>query len=829
MRLYTESIFHFVVTISVLFSANAYADNLEHLLGLSLEELSQVPVGIGARGGERSAFSSTAPIKIITSQDLNRTGFGGTARALQRLLPSMNLSHVSVSDGDDHVRSFSLRGMSGDQVLVLVNGKRLHHSALLHPFDHIGSGRTGVDLNTISLTAIDRVEVLKDGAAAQYGSDAIAGIINIVLRDKVEHSVGAGWGQTKEGDGNTSRVTFKTGNESESSDSFIFLSGEIRNRSDTNRAGIDRRIYYFDGDPRNDDPELNNLRNSWTGDPDSQDLFIAFNSRLNLINDFDFYSFGNLTRRETQSTGFYRLPNDSRNVREIYPHGFLPFIVSDLRDLTLTLGFEGLARKWDWDFSNNFGHNELAIDVENSLNTSLGVASPTKFDIGTLSTFQYLANLDLHRHFHDDWHHPLSVAIGFELRWERYEIKAGDPASYMNGEVPIIDGPNAGNLASIGSQVFPGFTPANATNQSRYSFATYVDIDKNLTDSWLGQVALRYEYYDDFGSTFNGKLASSYNLNDSVVFRGSTSTGYRAPSLGQSHFTSTFTDTFGGELMEVSHLPVTSSVAQALGAKALEPEESVHVNIGVGVKFANRYHASMDLFWAKVKNVIARSGSIFQDVDIFGQEVVDILQGANHAAVVFQNNAIDSKMWGLDLELKAEFLLSNQNRLTLSSAYHYNDVQLDGDVTVPSTLGPESAEAIFGRSQIGRLEDYQPKDNVNLSSVVEGWDFSFLFRCIRFGKTESIPSADIADFDQSYDAHWVADIRVDYRLSDALDLGFGINNVFDEYPDYASSVEDAQALGLEQIEGPNGIYPYQVNSPFGYNGTSYYFTADYQF
>lgn len=817
------------LAVLVMAPVNIHADTLDHLLGLSLEELSQVPVTTGSRGEQRSAFLSTAPIKVITSEELNRTGFGETARALQRLLPSMNLSHVSVSDGDDHVRSFSLRGLSVDQVLVLVNGKRLHHSALLHPFDHIGSGRTGVDLNTIPLTAIKHIEILQDGAAAQYGSDAIAGIINIILKDQIEHKVALTIGETKEGDGNNTRMEFATGIESDSSTSFLSVTGELRNRADTNRTGVDTRTYFFDGDPRNDDPELNNLRNSMSGDPDSQDLFLTYNSRLKLQDDIYFYSFGNLNYRETQSPGFYRLPKDSRNVRAIYPDGFLPFIASDLKDLTLTLGFDGSVREWGWDFSNNFGQNEFAVNVENSLNTSLGTASPTEFDAGTLSTFQYLANLDLYRQIYAGWRHPLSVAIGFELRWERYEIKAGEPSSYENGGVPILDGPDAGNLASVGSQVFPGFTPANATNQSRYNFASYIDLEKNLTERLAGQLALRYEYYDDFGSTFNGKLASRFKLTDSIVVRGATSTGFRAPSLGQSHFTSTFTDVFGDGLLEVSHLPVTSTVAQSLGAAPLEPEESVHANIGVGANLSRHYYVSVDLFWAKIKNVIARSGSIFQDADVFGQQVEDILQEANHAAVVFQNNAIDSKLCGLDLEFMAEWMLQSDRLLSFSAAYHYNDVQLDGDVNIPSVLGPESVEAIFGRSQIGRLEDYQQKDNLILSSSYHARNYSLHLRFVRFGETESIPSTVEPEFDQTYDAHWVADLRFEYNAFDALDLALGVNNLFDEYPDYSTSQADSLALGVEQLQGPNGIYRYQVNSPFGYNGASYYLTAEYNF
>ena len=789
----------------------AEEDSLDNLFSLSLEELLQIDISIGTRSYGRDYFNSPVPVKVITAAEMEASGLGEFARVLERLVPAFNVSHVSIHDGDDHVRAFSLRGMGHDQVLVLINGKRMHHSALLHPFDPIGKGETGVDINTISMRAVERVEVLSDGAAAQYGSDAIAGVINIVLKSNVEKRVTTTGGKTDEGDGELFQVDINYGTELPN-DGFFHFTAEVRDRADTNRAGLDNRQQYFDGDPRNNDPARVTFRH---GDPDSQDLILMYNTQVEFNNDmpFSFYSFGGLNYRESEAGGYFRRPNDDRNVRAIYPDGFLPLIAVEILDLSLTAGAEwATGEDWNFNFSNSFGHNELQYNVENSLNTSFGTASPTDFDAGTLSSSQYLANLNIQTLFELAWNNPLSFGTGFEFRWENYQIEAGEPASYQNGGIAILDGPNAGDPAPVGSQVLPGFAPSNETDESRYNLAYYLDLENQITERFLGQVAARYEYYEDFGSDVTGKLAASYNPTDKWVLRSSLSTGLKAPSLGQSTFTSTFTELIGGVMKDISHLPVSDPTAQALGAEDLEPEKSIHFGFGTSYRPNDDLLFEVDFFHIEIDDRIVESGFIDQDVSRYGQQVVDILENAGLQAASFLTNAIDTKTQGVDLSARYKWNLNTSGTLNLSASYHYNDTKVE-KVRAPSVLGANGMEVIFDSEQRTRIEDTQPKDKFILSSEYELKPLKLLIKFIRFGEATDTSSGTV------YGAKWNMDFDVSYQFGKHFTVAGGGHNVFNEFPDYKTS---------SGLDGKDSIFRYPGRASFGINGAFYYLRLNYR-
>jgi len=526
-------------------------------LTLGFEEL--VTVGTRTRGAEAE---KSVPVDVLTQDQIERSGYTETAQVILALAPSFNFPRPTITDGTDTVRPATLRGLGPDQVLVLINGKRRHQSALVHLNGSIGRGSTGVDLNAIPVSSIERIEVLREGAAAQYGSDAIAGVINIVLKGgqsapAVTSKFGLSTGSFAGNRCTPSGLSCETGDDIDFSDGELFdlggswglavgrgslaVSAEYRHHNRTNRASFDPRDQVVAGDASNNAvPEPNHR---W-GDPDTRDFmtFLNGNFPLNAAETRFLYAFGGFSRRAANSAGFYRRGLDLRNWPQIYPLGFLPEIQPTVIDVSGTAGVRGAWNQWAWDVSGEYGYNSFDFRIGNTLNVSLGPTIPpnkTEFDAGTLSLGQFVLNGDVSRRFEiDPLSGPLNVAFGTEIRREQYAIDAGEPDSYGDGGVLNI----AGGAAAIGAQVFPGFRPTNEVDEGRTSVAGYVDLEGDVLQ-WLRiGVAGRAEHYTDFGDTFDGKLTVRVQPDRRFVLRGSLSTGFRAPSLGQSFFSSTATN-----------------------------------------------------------------------------------------------------------------------------------------------------------------------------------------------------------------------------------------------------------------------------------------------
>jgi len=796
------------------FTAPEQHSKMDRLFSLSLEELTQVAISTGTRSSDRTYFTSPVPVDVITAEQLEKTGFDDLGRALQRLVPSFNVSQVTMYDTDAHVRAISLRGMHSDQVLVLINGKRIHQTALLHPYDPIGRDGSGVDLATIPMHAVDRVEILKDGAAAQYGSDAIAGVINIILKNhQQEPRFTAIAGETIKHDGRLAKLDYEYGKESSAQD-FLYVAAGLTHDSGTNRAGADRRQQYFSGDARNLLPaEVK----GYIGSPKAKAINLMYNYQTQTDSKTKVYSFASVNYRESESAGFFRRPLDDRNVRAIYPDGFLPWIAPNITDMNLVVGARDVsASGLDWNFSNTLGYNQIQIDIKNSLNTSLGTASPTSFDAGTLSSLQYNANLDLHQKKDMGWDIPMSVGYGLAFVWERYRISAGEPASYIDGGVPVLDGPNMGNTTTAGSQVYPGFTPDNATNVTRNNLAGYIDLEQNFTDKLLGQAATRYEHYQDFGSSLTGKLAGSYKASDSLVFRASTSSGFRAPSLAQSYYSSTYTNLVGGVLTDIVHLPVSDPVAKTLGATSLKPEKSLHLSFGSSYRPQQSVLITADLFHNQIRDRIVGTGTIDTT---YGPLASSILTAAGLGGVSFMTNAADTKTSGVDLSFTNTRQIPS-GKVDLSAEYQYSRTEVT-DVHVPGILGSAGLDTVFGNNQRVRIEDGQPKDKFILTSAFQWTKSNLTVRAIRFGSHKDTPNAptDV----ESYGAKWIMDVDYSYLFTHNLELSVGGHNIQNKYPDYfyPSSYDG----GLDA--GPEGIWRYTPQSPFGSNGAFYYVRLNY--
>ena len=597
----------------------------------------------GSRAANRTLADSPVPIDVISSEALQSSGLGEVNKILNQLVPSFNFPQPSIADGSDVIRPATLRGLSPDQTLVLVNGKRRHVSALLNINGTVGRGSAAVDLNTIPAIAIDRIEVLRDGASSQYGSDAIAGVINIQLRrnrngGRAQMSYGKyittmedtanvtglqlnaagqpfldpadtrvlaattnGERKVRDGDLVTYAANLGVGIGPEG---YFNLSAEYRDRDPTNRSAADIRPNYnrVSTTAPFDAREIGFNRISFRfGDAATKDYNLFANSAVPL-GDLELYAFGSFSRRNGESAANYRqsVAANNRdysvltpataptavNFVPLRPDGFLPFIVSELRDYSAAVGLRGDVGGFKSDLSVVYGNNRFDYRTENSLNTSYGPASPNSFDAGGLEFGQLTANLDLSHEFEVGFAEPLTVAGGFEYRDERFKIYPGEVASYgagayflatrtttaancatLGGVFTAATGACSfpGRVAPLGAQGFPGFPASAATNAHRHSYAGYAEIDADPVEGMTLQGAGRYEHFSDFGDTVNGKFAARYEFVPGFSLRGSVSSGFRAPSLHQQYFTTTSTNFINGLPVDISTLPVSSAVAQALG------------------------------------------------------------------------------------------------------------------------------------------------------------------------------------------------------------------------------------------------------------------------
>jgi iron complex outermembrane recepter protein len=800
---------------------NGGAGTLDVALVIGFSE--QVTVGSRASGAE---IEKAVPVDVLSREQIAASGFSETAQVIASLVPSFNFPRPSITDGTDTVRPATLRGLGPDQVLVLLNGKRRHQSALVHLNGSVGRGSTGVDLNAIPVSAIDHIEVLRDGAAAQYGSDAIAGVINIVLKDGISRpEITSNFGVSKgtfagnrctsnglsctEGDD----ISFTDGGLADIGGSWgmplgsgrLTIASEFRRHNRTNRASADPRDQIVAGDAGNNAVSEPNHR--W-GDPDTRDVMTFANAALplNASATRSLYAFGGYSRRAANSAGFYRRALDVRNQPAIYPLGFLPEIQPTVVDASAAGGVRGVFNRWNYDFSAGGGRNSFAFTIGNTLNTSLGTTSPpnkTTFDAGTLVLNQFVTNADISRSVPvKGLAGPVNVAFGAEARRENYRIRAGEPDSYRDGGALN----QAGGPAAIGAQVFPGFRPTNEVNESRGSVAGYVDVEGTLS-RWLRiGGAGRAEHYSDFGGTLDGKVTARVEPLRRVIVRGSFSTGFRAPSLGQSFFSSTATNflNLGQGLVPVESLtlPVGSAAARALGASALKPETSRNASGGVVITPAKDLELAVDYYRITIDDRIVLSGN-------FTQAPIAVLLapfGANSAR--FFTNAIDTRTNGVDATASYRVRVASAGDLRLRAAYNNNRTRITGPITTPPQLAAFSA-VLFDHIEQNRLECGQPRDNFRLGGNWQRGAFGLNVDEARFGEICSFATQNPAE-DQRFGAKWLTDVEVSLRRG-RYRLGAGVQNLFDVFPDRNSTVNSF-----------NGIQTFPSQSPFGFNGRALY-------
>ncbi len=803
-------------------------------------------VVLGSRTQPRTSLESPAPVDVLSAAEIRSTGRTETAQIIQALAPSFNFPRPTVADGTDHVRPATLRGLGPDQVLVLVNGKRRHTSALVNVNGTIGRGSTGVDLNAIPAQMIDHIEILRDGAAAQYGSDAIAGVINIVLKSTDPGSFTATAGENSTTWGNDfpatpaglarpaqsahdGRVVQGGANYGYAfgTNGFVNVGGEVRDRGFSNRSGLDFRQQYFTGDPRNANPPRATLR---LGDAATTDLDGFVNAGTTVARGVELYAFAGLSRRDGKSAANWRLPNGNSTLRVAgyYPNGFLPLIESDITDASGTVGARGDALGFHYDLSTVYGRNAFGFNTDSSENASLGAASPRDFYDGKLVFAQSTSNLDLSRKATLPGGQPLRIGVGGEFRRDRYGLEAGDTASWINGGARILDGPNANSatvLPAAGAQGFPGFRPTDEQRATRSTVGGYVDLESDLTKRLLLGVAGRAERYSDFGSALSGLARARVQLAPGIAFRGTAGNGFRAPSLGQEYFSATATNLIAGQFLDIRTLPVNTAAAQTLGAKPLKAEHSTNFGAGFAVEPARNLGVTLDYYNIFIRDRIVLSGNFIGDTVRKQLTAIGVpgVQGARYFT-----NAINTRTQGLDVVANYSLAAGPQGGLLrLTGGYNNTRNYVTHVIPNPPQLGALGVN-LFARDERGRIEVGQPRSNLLASASYDLRVFTLMARTQRYGAftvIQPVSSPQIPD--QTFGAKWITDVSLTANLQRRASLTVGSDNVGDVYPD--RNVDFGNPQTGYSGNGNFGLNPYSGYSPFGFNGRFVYARVNISF
>ena len=790
-------------------------------------DLDEIQV-LGSRAKNRTAAETAAPVDIIRVEQIERTGARELGQLLQMLEPSFNFSRTTISDGTDILRPATLRALGPDQVLVLINGKRRHQQALVNVQQTVARGSAGTDINAIPVTAIERIEVLRDGASAQYGSDAIAGVINIVLkRQTKETQLFFEAGETRKGDGEVLHGGLNTGFEL-GDDGFINLSVEYRDRGETNRAGKDTL--------RVSPPRVTQR----IGDADATDAYLWVNGGLGL-GAGELYWFGGLSQRKGDSSGFFRSAGDGRTVPALYPNGFLPNLITTVEDASLAVGYRApLSDTWDWDVSINHGRSKFGFHERNSVNVSwwyepLGTGiygqSPTSADTGTLKFDQTTVNLDFRGTIDIGNSEPLSLAVGGEYRSENYAIEAGDPVSYSYGRTnnpAIVIRNQNGGFAAPGIQGFPGFSPNEEVDDGRHNYALYADAETRLGGKFLVGGAVRFEDYSDFGNTTTGKLSLRYDFTETFAVRGTVSTGFRAPGVQQLFYSqrSTNIDPTTGLLADTLTARQNSSVTRAFGIDPLKEEESTSATLGFSWRPNEKFSFTVDVFRIDIDDRIIFSSNIApESVGTDGLPctatntncpIRAILAPFGVAQAQFFTNAIDTETTGIDIvgEYTTEAV---GGTLDLTALLHWNKTEVTSRRSQSAILSPTQ---LFDDSQVTLIEEGQPGAHHVLQGVWTRGNWDWTLRANYYGEVAG--EGFTPGFKQTWDGATLFDAAVGWNVSDKLRISIGGNNIFDTYPDKWDAVN---AFPFPQL---GFVYGWET-LPFGINGSYFYAKVDYRF
>ncbi|QKG57527.1 TonB-dependent receptor [Hymenobacter sp. BRD128] len=844
--------------------------SLEVRLTASATDLGDVVV-TGSRATEgRSNILTTSPVDVISAREIKAFAQTDVSQVLTYAAPSFQSSRQSISDGTDAIDPASLRGLGPDQVLVLVNGKRRHQQSLVNINGTIGRGSVGTDLSVIPAASIKRIEVLRDGAAALYGSDAIAGVINIQLKDDSTGFQSSGYyGQTTQSDGKTEQadVNFGVGLNHRG---YLDVSGQFINRGYTNRAFTDTAPLIYLGANGGNYPTSANTEQARRDLKAQDDALVAkngfdrvdlrvgqsstrnfggyLNGAYRLGQGYEVYVGGGASYRTGRAPGFNRLPNQpTQSDLFLFPNGFLPFINTTIYDQSAITGIRKSYGELFVDLSNTFGRNELDYNVDGSINASLPqgaslvTVNPTSFYAGKLAFLQNTTNLALSRKFHNLGPlATLNVAAGGEFRFDNFLIGRGEYASYINGGRLYNNAPTAS-----GSQVFPGYQPQDEVNKSRTNLAGYLDLESDITDRLLVHAAGRAERYSDFGGNVSGQLGARLSLIDAVALRGSLGNGFRAPSLQQRYFTNTSTQFVSGVANQVLTVnndnpivrnDISNPTQPGFGVEPLKQEKSTNYSVGLTASAGRQFTLTVDAYQIDIRDRIVLSAQFTRTNPL----VATILGTLPVSRVQFFANAVNTRTQGIDIVANERIALGEKSRLLLTAAANFNHTEVrsfnSSSTTVNNdqTVGTSNLQnTLFDRAQRTRLESGNPRSKINLSAAYNVGIFGIEARTVRFGEIKTADADPTrAYLDQTFSAKWITDLTVSAQFTKQLGLTVGVNNLFDVYPDkiYVDprnnpnnfSADPATSFSSSLDNSNRGRFLYSANQ-FGFMG-AYYFT-----
>ncbi|MCC2957436.1 TonB-dependent receptor [Massilia sp. IC2-477] len=788
----------------------------------------------GTRVANRTALDTAAPVDIISAETLKNTGSTEINQALSIALPSLNFPRPAITDGTDTIRPATLRGMAPDQTLVLVNSKRRHASSLVNVNGSIGRGSAAVDMNTIPTAIVKSIEVLRDGAAAQYGSDAISGVVNLRLRTdrsggeasvtygarKTEYDLwndvaptGATWtapGSRERTDGQTATVSLWKGL-ALGEDGYLTIAAEYKDQHRTERSGYDMRQQYprlANGsfDPR----ELTiNRFNAWYGEPEMEQATVFANAGSNLGGGVKLYGWASYQNREARSGGFFRPAQDARNIISIYPDGFLPIIAPTVDDFALTGGVTWTQGSWDMDASLGYGKNKMKYDIQNTLNRSIGPTSKREFYAGGYAYDQLVFNLTGVRSLDvGALSSPLNLAVGVEARREGYELFAGEPDSWRAGPEILP----SGVPAAPGAQVFPGFRPSNEVDAHRSAVGAFVDLEANITPEFLASVAVRGEHYTDFGNSLAGKLSGRYDFSKSFALRGAIQNGFRAPSPQQQNFTATSTNFINGVPFEITTFKPTDRVAVALGARPLEAEKSVNASLGAVLRF-DPFSITIDAYRIEIEDRIVLSENLTQ-TNVRNYIIAQGINGVGGGR--FFINGVDTRTQGVDVVVSWPWKTAAAGNFDFTVAGNFTDTKVTKTPVTAQLAALNPAPVLFDRLNVLSLEKGQPENKVSANVNWKLGQWGATFRATRYGKVLSPGTTAALDFWMG--AKTVVDLEGRVALTPKLSLALGADNLFDQYP-------ETQPPALNTT----GNTPFANYAPFGRGGRFIYARMNYGF
>lgn len=790
----------------------ALAAGLHTAPGLAEEPAAQAlgtVIVTGNRGSEkRTVTSSPVPIDVISARQLQETGKPGLMEALSASVPSLTLPEKTGWDASGMARAPNLRGLNAAQVLVLVNGKRRHTSATLN-ISGINAGAAPSDLDLIPIGAIDHVEVLRDGAAAQYGSDAIAGVINVILKADTSGTAVSTVGQGYDGKKQTVQQNLNKGFEI-GHEGIVQLALDARSQNDDNKASANG---YSQAEALD---RAGKVTYGGYGTPKINLLTLGYNAELPLQDDLSLYSFSTWSYRKAEQGQNFRLPTIVNTITtgpNGRPSGYTPTWYIEEYDYQAAFGARGLAGEWDWDLSSTYGRNEAEQGTWNNQNPSLGEATPDHFESGTWVSSQLTSNLDLRRSFEVGLAKPLDLSWGLEQRRDTYQVQAGDWASWADGGYCAAPG----NCAASGAQVTNGISPAEASSASRNSYAGYLDVGFNPLPQWYWGAALRYEHYDrGIGATRSGKLTTRYELTPELAVRATVSNGFRAPSLANSLFSARST-TYGVvdsvyQSINYGVLPVDSAAAQALGAEPLKPERSTNYSLGLTWQPSERLAFTADAYLINVRDRITLTGTLL------GPEVTQALLAngidSTSGGQYFTNGA-STRTKGLDLVGSYEQDLGSAGSVKWTAAFNWNDTEILAYKDSVNILG--TSYELMNRQARNLLTEVQPHTKLILGGTWRLDRYRVNLGLTRYGSWREVNAANDRSLDREYKARWITDLDVGYQLTKDLELAVGARNLFDVYP-------ERQAPSSKTMVKGYGVY-----SPYGFTGGYYFGRLTYTF